>query len=94
MHAGPNATEVTMRTEEMISAWLVDYLARALDVDPTQIDPSVPLGEFGMDSAGAVGLAADLSDWLGIKLKESVAFDHPTIRELSAHVAAHREGSG
>ena len=81
-----------MKTKEAISAWLVEYLARILDVQPDLINPTVPLGEYGMDSAGAAGLSADLADWLGVPLKESIAFDFPTIAELSEHIASSQGG--
>ena len=79
--------DVNTSAKEDITTWLVDYLARILETDPAEIDPVVHLGEYGLDSAGAAGLSADLQDWLGVPLKESIAFDHPTIEELSEHVA-------
>ena len=81
-----------MRTPEAIRAWLVEYLSKLLDVDPKQIHPTTPFGEYGIDSAGAAGLSADLGDWLGVRLKESIAFDHPSIEELSTHVYAVLQG--
>lgn len=77
-----------MRTPEAIHAWLVDYLAKLLELDPSEIDPRAPFGEYGIDSAGAAGLSGDLSDWLGVKLKESIAFDYPSIEALSSHLCA------
>ncbi len=82
-----------MRTAEAIHAWLVEYLAKLLEMDPREVDPSAPFGEYGIDSAGAAGLSADLSDWLGVQLKESVAFDYPSIEELSRHVHATLRGA-
>ena len=77
-----------MKTPEAISGWLVNYLAKLLDLDPSEIDPTTSLADYGIDSAGAAGLSGDLSDWLGVKLKESVAFDYPTIEQLSEYVSA------
>lgn len=76
------------KTKDEISAWLVQYLARILETDAILIDATVPLGEYGMDSAGAAGLSADLAEWLGVPLKESIAFDYPTVAALSEHVSA------
>ncbi len=75
-----------MRTQEEVTEWLVTYLAKLLDIDPNEIDTSVPLVDYGVDSTGAAGLTADLGKWLGGKVKESVAFDHPTIERLSAYL--------
>ena len=77
-----------MRTPEAISTWLVEYLAKLLAVSPNEIDPSTSFGEYGIDSAGAAGLSGDLSEWLGVTLKDSIAFEYPTIELLSAHVSA------
>ena len=81
-----------MKSKDAIAAWLVDYLARILELEPTLIDQAAPLGEYGIDSAGAVGLSADLSEWLGMPLEESAAFEYPTISELSEHVAGLQAG--
>ncbi len=82
-----------MRTPEAIRMWLVDYLAQLVEIEPSEVDPRAPFGEYGVDSAGAAGLSADLSEWLGVQLKESIAFDYPSIEELSAHISSTlREG--
>ena len=80
-----------MKTPEAISSWIVDYLAKVLGVSPSEIDPRRSFGEYGIDSAGAAGLSGDLSDWLGVVLKDSVAFEYPTIEELTAHVSSQLE---
>ena len=76
-----------MKTPETISAWLVKYVAKLLEVSPSEIDPTTSFGEYGIDSAGAAGLSEDLGQWLGLKLKDSVAFEYPTIEQLSKHVS-------
>jgi acyl carrier protein len=76
-----------MRTPEAISAWLVEYLAKLLAMSPSEIDTTTSFGEYGIDSAGAAGLSGDLSDWLGVTLKDSIAFEYPTIEQLSAHLS-------
>lgn len=81
-----------MRTPEAISAWLVEYLAKLLAVSPSEIDPTTSFGEYGIDSAGAAGLSGDLSEWLGVALRESIAFEYPTIEQLSAHLSARSAG--
>lgn len=76
-----------MKTADAIGQWLTDYLSNALDINPSEIDPHVSFTEYGIDSTSAVGLSGDLSRWLGVELKDSVAFDHPTIAELSRHAS-------
>jgi acyl carrier protein len=80
--------ESIVRTQEEVTEWLVSYLAKLLDIDPNEIDPSVPLVDYGIDSTGVAGLTADLGKWLGGKLKEGTAFDHPTVERLAAYLAS------
>ena len=77
-----------VRDTERIEAWLVDYLARLLDLAPDAISVLDSFQEFGLDSAAAVGLTGDLGRWLGRKLEPTMAYDYPTIGSLSAHLAA------
>ncbi|MGH1554865.1 acyl carrier protein [Streptomyces sp. L7] len=53
------------------------------------IDPTVPLAEYGMDSVCALSLCGDIEDDFGITVEPSLAWDHPTVAELAAHLAAH-----
>ena len=75
-----------MKTQDEIRDWLITYLSTVLDIEPSTIDPSVPLNQYGVDSTAAAGLSGDLSEWLGVPLKDSIAFDHPTIDRLCAHL--------
>ncbi len=75
-----------MKTEEEVSEWLVSYMAKLAAMSPEEIDLTQPFSSYGIDSTAAAGLSGDLGKWLGLTLKDSVAFDHPTIQGLSAHV--------
>jgi acyl carrier protein len=90
---GSAREEIIMATTEVISAWLINYLAKVLDVPASEIDPDTSFGEYGIDSAGAAGLSEDLGQWLGIKLKDSIAFEHPSIAELSKYLSNVDESS-
>jgi NADPH:quinone reductase-like Zn-dependent oxidoreductase/SAM-dependent methyltransferase len=50
------------------------------------IDPSVPLGELGLDSLLAVELRNTLATALGRPLPATLLFDHPTIDALTDHL--------
>jgi acyl carrier protein len=80
-----------MKTPQAIHAWLNTYLAKLLSLSESEIDPQTPFGEYGIDSAAAAGLSGDLSAWSGVNLKESIAFDYPTVELLSRHVASQME---
>lgn len=68
--------------------WLTDRLAVYLDRLPDSIDPTVPLAEYGMDSVGALSLCGDIEDTFRIAVDPSLAWDHPTVVALVAHLTA------
>jgi acyl carrier protein len=68
--------------------WLTDRLAVYLDRLPDTIDPTVPLAEYGMDSVGALSLCGDIEDAFGIAVDPSLAWDHPTVVALVAHLSS------
>ncbi len=47
-----------------------------------------PLAEAGLDSLGALELRSALGARFGVELPATLAFDHPTIAALGAHLAA------
>ena len=75
-----------------LEALLVERVADLLEVDPTEIDPSAPHASYGLDSATALMLAADLEEDLGVPMPDSLAWDYPTLRELAAHLEAQTQG--
>lgn len=80
-------------TKEAISEWIVARLSRRLGIDKASVDLQQPFSHHGMDSAGALDLAADLGDWLGKPLPSNILYAHPTIGELIAHLAGERKGA-
>ncbi len=74
-------------TEAAIQAWLVARIEAALDLAPGKVDIHKPLSRFGLDSMIAVGLSADLEDWLGRTLAPTILAEHPTIEALARHLA-------
>jgi acyl carrier protein len=70
-----------------IESWIVHQLAERLSVDGREIDPTMPFGVHGLDSAETVGLTGDLERWLGRSLRTSLAYEYPTIRSLAAYLA-------
>ncbi len=74
----PKATE--------IQAWLIDYLAQELEIEPEAIDTTVPFERYGLDSSAAIALTGDLEDWLGCELEPELLFDYQTIAELTEYI--------
>lgn len=70
-----------------IESWLVNSISELLNIDPNQIDPTVSLETYGLDSSTAVILSGDLQDWLGFPLDPTIFFDYPTIEQISDHLS-------
>jgi len=70
-----------------IQTWIVSYLAEVLEVDPDEIDPTVPFDCYGLDSAVAVGMTGDLEDWLGRNLDPTLLYDYPTVESFAHHLS-------
>ena len=64
-------------------AFVQQQLAKVMGVgDPQQIDPSEPLFNIGLDSLMALELTVLLENNLGVRLTESLVFEHPTVDDL------------
>jgi acyl carrier protein len=74
-------------SEAAIRDWCVEYLARTLDLPDHTIDPEMTFARMGLDSANSVFFIVELEDWLGLELAPELLFEHPTIGELSRHLA-------
>jgi acyl carrier protein len=74
------------RSAGEIQRWLVGELAKELDLEPSEIDTSVPVDRYGLDSRAAASLSGDLEEWLGRTLPPTLVWDYPTIEEISEHL--------
>ncbi len=83
--ADPGAPRGASEADELAS-WLAAQLADMLDLSPTEIDTSLPFAHYGLDSVRAVRLAAALAEHVGQDLSPTVAYEHPTIDALCAHL--------
>ena len=68
--------------------WLRARLARAIGCSPDDIADEEPFSSFGLDSAVAVTLTSELSEWLGLELDPTVFWEHTHPLALSEHLAA------
>jgi polyketide synthase 13 len=66
-----------------IADWLRREIATVLEMDPADLDPAASFDSYGLASSDAVFLTGDLSDLLGRELSATLAWDHPTIADLS-----------
>ncbi len=67
------------RTPEEIEEWLINYIAQILEIEPDEIDVTVPYERYGLDSAAGITLTGDLGEWLGLSIDPSMLYDYPTI---------------
>ncbi|NEO41305.1 MAG: acyl carrier protein [Moorea sp. SIOASIH] len=74
-------------TAAEIQGWLVSYMAELLEIEPDEVDVTIPFDRYGLDSSAAVGLTGDLEDWLLTELDPTLMYDYPTIEALAKHVA-------
>ncbi|MEU3529448.1 acyl carrier protein [Streptomyces sp. NPDC038707] len=77
----------TGRTTEELTTWLSDRIALYLKRRPQEIDPSVPLAEYGLDSVAALSLCGDIEEDYDLILEPTVAWDYPTVQALATHLA-------
>ncbi|APE33579.1 hypothetical protein BOX37_05895 [Nocardia mangyaensis] len=85
---GPVASPRLEHNAADVAQWLVEHLARGLGVATTEIDPRQPFAYYGLDSVRAVQLAGAVSMRFGVELRPTVAYEYPTITELSEHLCA------
>ncbi|WP_051317073.1 type I polyketide synthase [Ectobacillus panaciterrae] len=73
-------------TEDAIRDWLISEISTRLEILKEEIDLEEPFVNFGLDSAEAVVLSGDLSEWLDQKLSPTIVWDYPTIESLSRYL--------
>jgi acyl carrier protein len=62
------------------------HVARVLQMPWQQLDPSEPLGSYGLGSLNAVQMIASIEDGLGVTLPTTAAFNYPSVSELALHL--------
>ena len=70
------------QSEDNLQAWLAQRVATYVRRSPEEIEPDVPLAEYGLDSVYALTLSGDIEDYLGLSLEPTVMWDHPTLGML------------
>lgn len=74
-------------TAKDIQVWIASYLAELLTIDVDEVETTITFNRYGLDSEAAIGLTADLEEWLGSKLEATLMYDYPTIEALARHLA-------
>ncbi|MEB3172637.1 MAG: KR domain-containing protein, partial [Cyanobacteriota bacterium] len=72
-----------LERQVVLVGFVQQQLAKVMGVgDPQQIDPGEPLFNMGLDSLMALELTVLLEKNLGVRLTESLVFEHPTVDDL------------
>jgi len=82
VQAGPEGADI-----ESLQDMVRGHAARALGVTPEALGWDRPLREFGLDSLMALELRNSLAQATRRNLPATLAFDHPTLREMAAFLA-------
>jgi thioesterase domain-containing protein/acyl carrier protein len=77
----------TARSADDIRHWIINELARSLNIHPNHIDPAAPLDSLGIDSLAAIGMTGGLAAWLDRDLPATLIWDHPTINAIAEALA-------
>lgn len=75
-----------MADQQQIEQWLVERVSTEIGLAPQQIARDTSLLEYGIDSASAIGVMADLEDFLKQPLDPNLFYEYPSIQELSRHL--------
>ena len=81
-------SDMTPATAIQIQTWLVNRISDQLKIPHDNVDIDATFAHFGIDSVALMGISGELEDWLGFTVSPKLLFNHPTIAELSACLAA------
>ncbi|WP_259064553.1 acyl carrier protein [Gordonia amarae] len=76
-----------------IRTWLVQRIGSMLDVHVVDIDTSVPFADLGLTSAHGMRMAAELGEWLGVRIPIGTVFDYPTIDSMARFLSGDSDTS-
>ncbi|WP_169988331.1 acyl carrier protein [Microbispora sp. H10836] len=80
-----NAASEPMPPDDL-RRWLTERVAAYLGRPPAEIDPTVKLRTYGLDSIHALSLCVDVEEAVGLLVEPTLAWDHPTIDDIAAHL--------
>jgi acyl carrier protein len=72
---------------EAIQSWILEWLAREMQIPVQDLDPAKSFESFGMTSLLAVTMTGDMEDWLGREVDPAIMYDHPTAASLAGVLA-------
>jgi acyl carrier protein len=88
MQANVSVSTQTSPTADVIQGWIIDFVAKVLEIEPAQVDTKAAFDQYGLDSATAISLICYLEDQLGHELNPTLLYDLPSIEALAQRLAA------
>ncbi len=81
----------TYPSQDAIKSWLIDKIARLLEIDTQEIDSTKDFADYGLDSVAAINLSGELENYLGCRLSPTLLWDYSNIKDLSIYLATPRQ---
>ncbi|MER5627972.1 MULTISPECIES: acyl carrier protein [Streptosporangium] len=71
---------------DIIRGWLGARVASYVMRSPEEIDPLVPVAQYGMDSVYSLSLCGDIEAEYGLEIEPTMAWEHPTVAAMADHL--------
>ncbi len=85
--------EMTTRTQEEIESWMQSYIGNLLSQAPEDIQLSLPLDAFALDSVNIVRMAGELEDLLQIEVESSLIYEYECLQAFCHQLERMHRGS-
>ena len=82
---------VELLKDTSINTWLVEWIAKELNLPANEIDTSKSLLEYSLSSMTAMMLVGELEELLQIEISPTLVWDYPSIDLLVEYLAAEAE---
>ena len=82
----PLTPRTTTQSAPSIQNIVAGMLGEILGVDPDDIDPAIGFMQLGMESIQAIRLKRRIEKEFSIKLRDTIAFEYPTLKAISSHL--------
>jgi len=81
-HTSSSSSNLALIT---IQDWLLLQASQLMSIEAQAIDPTTSLEHYGLDSVAAIGLVAELSEYIGYELPPELLLEYPSIQALAQY---------
>lgn len=74
-------------TAAEIQAWIISYLAELLEIDPDEVETTIPFDRYGLDSSAVVAITGEIEERFGCEVDPTLLYDYPTIKAVAHQLA-------